>query len=37
VSTHVAVVVQGRIVAAGTPDQLPEDLADAYLGGAAAA
>jgi branched-chain amino acid transport system ATP-binding protein len=37
VSTHVAVVVQGRIVAAGTPGQLPEDLADAYLGGAAAA
>jgi hypothetical protein len=29
-------VVQGRIVVAGKPDELPEDLADAYLGGAAA-
>jgi branched-chain amino acid transport system ATP-binding protein len=36
VATDVAVVVQGRIVAAGKPDELPEDLADAYLGGAAA-
>jgi branched-chain amino acid transport system ATP-binding protein len=36
VSTHVAVVVQGRIVASGTPDEVPTDLADAYLGGAAA-
>jgi branched-chain amino acid transport system ATP-binding protein len=36
VSTHVAVVVQGRIVASGTPDELPADLTDAYLGGAAA-
>jgi branched-chain amino acid transport system ATP-binding protein len=36
VATHVAVVVQGRIVAAGTPDELPPDLADAYLGGVAA-
>jgi len=36
VATHVAVVVQGKIVAAGTPDQLPSDLADAYLGGVAA-
>jgi branched-chain amino acid transport system ATP-binding protein len=36
VATHVAVVVQGRIVAAGTPDELPSDLADTYLGGAAA-
>jgi branched-chain amino acid transport system ATP-binding protein len=36
VATDVAVVVQGRIVAAGTPDELPDDLADAYLGGAAA-
>jgi branched-chain amino acid transport system ATP-binding protein len=36
VATHVAVVVQGRIVAAGTPDALPDDLADAYLGGVAA-
>jgi branched-chain amino acid transport system ATP-binding protein len=36
VATHVAVVVQGRIVAAGTPDDLPPDLSDAYLGGVAA-
>jgi branched-chain amino acid transport system ATP-binding protein len=36
VATDVAVVVQGRIVVAGKPDELPEDLADAYLGGAAA-
>jgi branched-chain amino acid transport system ATP-binding protein len=36
VATDVAVVVQGRIVASGKPDELPEDLADAYLGGAAA-
>ncbi|HVB92151.1 MAG TPA: ABC transporter ATP-binding protein [Acidimicrobiales bacterium] len=36
VATHVAVVVQGRIVASGTPDELPDDLADAYLGGVAA-
>ncbi|HVA06359.1 MAG TPA: ABC transporter ATP-binding protein [Acidimicrobiales bacterium] len=36
VATHVAVMVQGKIVAAGTPDQLPPDLADAYLGGVAA-
>ncbi|HEX3333611.1 MAG TPA: ABC transporter ATP-binding protein [Acidimicrobiales bacterium] len=36
VATDVAVVVQGRIVAAGTPDELPDDLAEAYLGGAAA-
>jgi branched-chain amino acid transport system ATP-binding protein len=36
VATHVAVVVQGRIVASGTPDELPPDLADAYLGGVAA-
>jgi branched-chain amino acid transport system ATP-binding protein len=36
VATDVAVVVQGRIVAAGKPDELPDDLADAYLGGAAA-
>ncbi len=36
VATDVAVVVQGRIVAAGKPDDLPDDLADAYLGGAAA-
>jgi branched-chain amino acid transport system ATP-binding protein len=36
VSTHVAVVVQGKIVASGTPDELPADLTDAYLGGVAA-
>jgi branched-chain amino acid transport system ATP-binding protein len=36
VSTHVAVVVQGRIIASGTPDEMPADLTDAYLGGAAA-
>jgi branched-chain amino acid transport system ATP-binding protein len=36
VATSVAVVVQGRIICAGTPDQLPADLAQAYLGGAAA-
>ena len=36
VATDVAVVVQGRIVASGKPDDLPDDLADAYLGGAAA-
>ncbi len=36
VATHVAVVVQGKIVAAGTPDELPADLASAYLGGVAA-
>ncbi len=36
VATDVAVVVQGRIVAAGKPGDLPKDLADAYLGGAAA-
>jgi branched-chain amino acid transport system ATP-binding protein len=36
VATHVAVVVQGRILTSGTPDQMPSDLADAYLGGAAA-
>jgi branched-chain amino acid transport system ATP-binding protein len=36
VATDVAVVVQGRIVASGKPGELPADLADAYLGGAAA-
>jgi branched-chain amino acid transport system ATP-binding protein len=36
VATHVAVVVQGRIVASGRPDDLPPDLAGAYLGGVAA-
>jgi branched-chain amino acid transport system ATP-binding protein len=36
VSTHVAVAVQGRIVASGTPDEMPADLSEAYLGGVAA-
>jgi branched-chain amino acid transport system ATP-binding protein len=36
VATDVAVMVQGRIVAAGKPDELPDDLAATYLGGAAA-
>jgi branched-chain amino acid transport system ATP-binding protein len=36
VATHVAVVVQGRIIASGTPEDLPPDLAGAYLGGVAA-
>ena len=36
VATDVAVVVQGRIVASGKPGDLPDDLSDAYLGGAAA-
>jgi branched-chain amino acid transport system ATP-binding protein len=36
VATKVAVVVQGRIVASGAPDELPPDLADAYMGGVAA-
>jgi branched-chain amino acid transport system ATP-binding protein len=36
IATDVAVMVQGRIVSAGKPGDLPEDLADAYLGGAAA-
>jgi branched-chain amino acid transport system ATP-binding protein len=36
VATDVAVVVQGRVVVAGKPGDLPDDLADAYLGGAAA-
>jgi len=36
VATDVAVMVQGRIVAAGKPADLPDDLADAYLGGTAA-
>jgi branched-chain amino acid transport system ATP-binding protein len=35
VASRVALMAQGRIVAAGTPDSLPTDLADAYLGGAA--
>ena len=29
-------MIQGRIVADGKPDELPDDLAAAYLGGAAA-
>jgi branched-chain amino acid transport system ATP-binding protein len=33
VATQVALVAQGRIIASGTPSDLPEDLADAYLGG----
>jgi branched-chain amino acid transport system ATP-binding protein len=32
----VAVVVQGRVVASGTPAEIPPDLADTYLGGVAA-
>ncbi|HVX22849.1 MAG TPA: ABC transporter ATP-binding protein [Acidimicrobiales bacterium] len=34
VATRVALMTQGRIVATGAPDDLPDDLADAYLGGA---
>ena len=33
VADRVALVTQGRIVAQGHPDELPEDLAAAYLGG----
>jgi len=33
VADHVALVVQGRIVARGRPDELPGDLAAHYLGG----
>ena len=33
VADHVVLVTQGRIVAQGRPDELPEDLAAAYLGG----
>jgi branched-chain amino acid transport system ATP-binding protein len=36
VATKVAVVVQGQIVCAGTPGDLPADLASTYLGGVAA-
>jgi branched-chain amino acid transport system ATP-binding protein len=36
VATRVAVMTQGRIVAQGTPDELPDDLAATYLGGMAA-
>ena len=35
VATRVALMTQGRVVASGTPDDLPDDLADAYLGGSA--
>ena len=33
VADRVALVTQGRVVAQGAPDELPEDLAAAYLGG----
>jgi branched-chain amino acid transport system ATP-binding protein len=33
VATRVALMTQGRIVAEGAPDDVPDDLADAYLGG----
>ncbi len=33
VATKVALVTQGRIATTGTPDDLPDDLAAAYLGG----
>jgi branched-chain amino acid transport system ATP-binding protein len=33
VADRVALVTQGRIVAQGRPDELPDDLAAAYLGG----
>jgi len=33
VADRVALVTQGRIVAEGRPDELPDDLAAAYLGG----
>jgi branched-chain amino acid transport system ATP-binding protein len=36
VADQVALMAQGRIVATGTPDTLPEDLAASYLGGSAA-
>jgi branched-chain amino acid transport system ATP-binding protein len=36
VAARVAVVVQGAIVAAGEPGDLPSDLAETYLGGVAA-
>ena len=35
VATRVAVMTQGKVVAEGAPGELPEDLASAYLGGAA--
>ncbi len=34
VASRVVLMAQGRIVASGQPDDLPSDLADAYLGGA---
>ena len=37
VADRVALVTQGRVVAQGAPDELPEDLASAYLGGMAEA
>lgn len=37
VASRVAVMAQGRIVAEGRPDDLPADLADAYLGGSGTA
>ena len=33
VADHVALMTQGRVVAQGRPDELPSDLAAAYLGG----
>ncbi|MHB8681881.1 MAG: ABC transporter ATP-binding protein [Acidimicrobiales bacterium] len=35
VADRVALVTQGRVVAEGAPDELPDDLAAAYLGGLA--
>ena len=35
VADHVVLMSQGRVVASGTPDSLPDDLAATYLGGAA--
>ena len=37
VATRVALMAHGRIVAEGRPDELPADLASAYLGGGVAA
>lgn len=33
VATEVALMTQGRVVASGAPDELPDDLAATYLGG----
>jgi branched-chain amino acid transport system ATP-binding protein len=33
VADRVALMTQGRVVAQGAPDELPDDLAAAYLGG----